>query len=259
MSANVHLVDLSASFGPNPGERVPVVIERLPHEAGGAHLAQLVGMSPHCLMGGLAWASERITAITHSGTHMDAPFHHSPTAAGRPARTIDELPLEWFWSPGCCVRVEKGPTGQPVSPEELFTWEEQVRYRVAPGDIVLFHTGASASFGQEGYSEQGRGLSPELVRLLASERKGRVIGTDAWSIDPPYAVMRQRLAEHGPETVWAAHFVGREVEFCVLEKLCHLEALPPVGFHVACFPIKVQRGSGGWVRPVAFLGKEVLP
>ncbi|WP_223642379.1 cyclase family protein [Corallococcus sp. EGB] len=252
MRALKQLLDLSAPFGPNPGERVPVLLERLSHEAGGTHLAQLVGMDPCLLEGGRAWASERITAITHSGTHMDAPFHYAPTVEGRPARTIDEMPLDWFWGEGCCVRVEAGSSELLVSPEELLAWEAREGRPVCAGEIVLFHTGAGAHFGQEGYSDRGRGLSVELVRLLVA-RGVRVFGTDAWSMDPPYGVMRQRLARLGPESVWAAHFVGRELEFCVMEKLCNLEHLPPAGFRVACFPIKVHRGSAGWVRPVAFL------
>ncbi|NBD07545.1 MULTISPECIES: cyclase family protein [Corallococcus] len=256
MSGFARLVDLSAPFGPNPGERVPVVLERLPHEAGGAHLASLVGMDPQRLEGGRAWASERITAITHAGTHMDAPFHYAPRVNGVPARTIDEMPLEWFWSEGCCVDVEAGPADALVTPEELLDWEERQGHLIVEGDIVLFHTGAGAFFGQEGYSDRGRGLSADLVRLLVA-RGVRVFGTDAWSIDPAYGVMRRRMEEQGADTVWAAHFVGREAEFCVMEKLCNLERLPAAGFRVACFPIKVHRGSGGWVRPVAFLDPEV--
>jgi kynurenine formamidase len=33
--------------------------------------------------------------------------------------------------------------------------------------------------------------------------------------------------------------------------LHNLEALPPYGFHVACFPMKIRGGSAGWTRPVA--------
>jgi kynurenine formamidase len=36
-----------------------------------------------------------------------------------------------------------------------------------------------------------------------------------------------------------------------LEKLHNLEVLPPYGFEVACFPVKVRGGSAGWTRPVA--------
>jgi kynurenine formamidase len=38
-----------------------------------------------------------------------------------------------------------------------------------------------------------------------------------------------------------------------MEKLNGLEALPATGFMIACFPVKVHRGSAGWTRAVAIL------
>jgi kynurenine formamidase len=47
--------------------------------------------------------------------------------------------------------------------------------------------------------------------------------------------------------------VGREIGYCHLEKLANLDQLPATGFTVACFPVKVHRGSAGWTRAVAIL------
>ena len=44
---------------------------------------------------GLGWAIEKVTAITHTGTHLDAPWHYGPKSGGKPARRIDEVPLDW--------------------------------------------------------------------------------------------------------------------------------------------------------------------
>ena len=38
-----------------------------------------------------------------------------------------------------------------------------------------------------------------------------------------------------------------------IEKLSNLEALPSTGFTVSCFPVKIRRGSAGWVRAVALI------
>ena len=38
-----------------------------------------------------------------------------------------------------------------------------------------------------------------------------------------------------------------------MEKLSNLESLPAAGFMVACFPVKVHRGSAGWTRAVAII------
>jgi kynurenine formamidase len=254
-SGGLRLVDLSVPLAPCPSEAVPVEIDYLSHDGGGQHLAQLVGMEQQCLHNGLGWASERISAITHSSTHVDAPFHYSPSCGERPSRTIDEIPVEWFWGAGVCVSVEAGPQSKPIDPDELRDFEERSGHRIKAGEIVLFRTGASLSYGSDSYMQKGRGLSPSLVEALC-ERGVRVFGTDAWSIDPPFHLMQERLKSHGPESVWEAHFTGRKLEFCAIEKLCNLEQLPPDGFWVACFPLKVRRGSAAWTRAIAFMDKE---
>jgi kynurenine formamidase len=38
-----------------------------------------------------------------------------------------------------------------------------------------------------------------------------------------------------------------------MEKLSNLEQLPPFGFTVACFPVKIEAASAGWTRAVAIL------
>jgi kynurenine formamidase len=49
------------------------------------------------------------------------------------------------------------------------------------------------------------------------------------------------------------HKAGREFGYGQLEKLHNIEQLPPTGFTVVCFPVKVARASAGWTRAVAIL------
>ena len=37
------------------------------------------GVKPEEIVDGKAWASETVTLLTHSGTHLDAPWHYHPT------------------------------------------------------------------------------------------------------------------------------------------------------------------------------------
>ncbi len=54
--------------------------------------------------------------------------------------------------------------------------------------------------------------------------------------------------------MWEAHFARIEREYCQIEKLANLDQIPrPFGFKVSCLPIKIQGGSGGWCRTVAFV------
>ena len=83
---------------------------------------------------------------------------------------------------------------------------------------------------------------------------GLVSGTDAFSLDAPFEVIRSRFLETGDKgALWPAHFAGHSAPYCQIEKLANLAELPDSGFWVACFPIKVARASAGWTRAVGLL------
>jgi len=53
--------------------------------------------------------------------------------------------------------------------------------------------------------------------------------------------------------------VGIEKEYCHVERLTNLDELPPLGFIVCCFPLKVTGGSAGPARVVAILHESTPP
>jgi kynurenine formamidase len=59
-------------------------------------------------------------------------------------------------------------------------------------------------------------------------------------------------AKAGRAQFWESHLLGREKEYCQIERLANLDALPrPTGFTVAAFPCKLERASAAWTRVVA--------
>ena len=82
----------------------------------------------------------------------------------------------------------------------------------------------------------------------------RLTGTDGWSWDAPFSHTRRRVQATGDAgLIWEGHRAGRERAYCQIEKLHNLEALPPDGFLLSAFPVKLHRGSAGWTRAVAIL------
>ena len=70
------------------------------------------GLTRDELPEGAGWAIERVTLTTHSGTHLDAPYHYHPTMdKGKPAITIDQVPLEWCFQPGVKLDFRHFPDG----------------------------------------------------------------------------------------------------------------------------------------------------
>jgi len=202
---------------------------------------------------GSAYAYERVTATTHSGTHMDAPWHYAPTSGGEPARTIDDVPLEWCLGPGVLFDVTGIDRVRGILREDLERELERIGYELQPGDIALIRTDASLHFGEPDYHLWGPGLRRDATAFLV-ESGVRVIGIDAWGLDRPFDVMAREANAGDRDQLWESHKYGAEREYLQLERLCNLAALPrPHGFVVAAFPCKIEGASGAWTRVVAIL------
>jgi kynurenine formamidase len=245
----LRIIDLSVALEDNPGEPIRPQVEFQDHEATAPLVAAIFGCEVGDLPEGKGWGNDTVTAITHAGTHVDAPWHYFPTCAGAPARTIDQLPLEWFIGPGVRLDLRDLERGTRVLPEHL-----ERAGSVADGDIVLLWTGADAAWGTPEYPNAGCGLSAQATEWLL-DRGVRVIGTDAWGLDRPLLDQRESFAADGDAgRLWEAHRVGVEREYCQIEKLHNLGALPGErGFTVSCLPVKITGASAGWCRAVAVL------
>src|SRR6185369_1973108 len=102
------------------------------------------------------WAIEDVHAITHTGTHVDAPYHYGPTAEGKPARRIDEVPLEWCFAPGVVLDMRHKADGEFITPLDLQAALDRIGHRLQPLDIVLLHTGADKRlYGREYFAQPG--------------------------------------------------------------------------------------------------------
>jgi kynurenine formamidase len=220
---------------------------------------ELVGFFPGLKEGDLpdgeAWAIERIELITHNGTHLDAPYHFASTMdGGQRAITIDEVPLDWCFRPGVKLDFRHLPDGHVVTAAEVEAELVRIDHALQPFDIVLVNTRAGMAYGGNDYLSAGCGMGLEATLYLL-ERGVRLTGTDGWSWDAPFVHTAERYAETGDAgLIWEGHKAGRQIGYCHLEKLHNLEVLPPHGFTVSCFPVKIRAASAGWTRAVAILG-----
>lgn len=212
------------------------------------------GVTREGLPGGEGWAVERVTLSTHNGTHLDAPWHyHSTMDGGKRAITIDEVPLEWCMGPGVKLDFRDKPDGHVVTAAEMEAELSRIGHELSPGDIVLVNTGADAHYGTPKYVPSGCGMGREAT-LYLTERGVRICGTDAWSWDAPFTYTAERVKATGdPSLIWEGHRAGMVRAYCHIEKLANLESLPPTGFEVQCFPVKIRAASAGWCRPVAII------
>jgi kynurenine formamidase len=210
------------------------------------------GLKSGDLPDGEAWAIEKVELITHNGTHLDAPYHFASTMnRGERAITIDEVPLDWCLQPGVKLDFTRFEDGYVVSAADVEEELAQIGHSLAPLEIVLVNTAAGKRYGCDDYVSAGCGIGYEATMYLL-ERGVRLTGTDGWSWDAPFVHTRARYElDRDARQIWEGHKAGRDIGYCHLEKLHNLEVLPPTGFLVSCFPVKIRDASAGWTRAVA--------
>ncbi len=253
------LIDLSISIENDlPSDPVFMIpkIQYVTHEEGAGQMGMFFPDidTAKDLPGGKGWAVEFITLATHSGTHLDAPWHYHPTMSrGRKALTIDEIPLEWCMGDGVKLDFRDFPDGYLVTAKDMEDAFSKINYTLKEGDIVLVNTGADTWWGKPEYLLKGCGMGKEATLWLC-DRGIRVVGTDAWSWDRPLPLIAEDFKKSNDASIiWEGHFAGIECGYCHIEKLTNLDKLPPAGFTVFCFPVKIKAASAGWIRAVAQL------
>jgi kynurenine formamidase len=210
----------------------------------------MFGVGPDLLRDGEGWAVDTFQRFgTHNSTHVDAPYHYNSTIQGRPAQAIDELPLDWFFRPGVVLDFHERGDGETIEVNDIRAALGAAGHALAERDIVLVRTGRDAFYGQPDYMARGPGVSAAATRWLY-ERGVRVMGIDAWGWDRPLHLQAQEaLEKRQPGIFWAAH--QADLPYSQIERLAGLDQLPPTGFTVACFPLRLVGGSAAPARVVA--------
>jgi kynurenine formamidase len=248
-------IDLSAPIANDPDEPLDALRTELvynDHADGAGAIEAMFGVPATLLRDGEGWATETFLRFgVHNSTHVDAPWHYNSQVAGAPARTIDQLPLEWYHAPGVVLDFTDRADGDAVTVADLEERLGAIGHTLAPLDIVLIHTGRDAFYGQPDYLQRGPGVTAEATLWLHA-RGVRVMGIDAWGWDRPLHLQAaEAIAADRPGIFWEAH--QADLEYSQIERLFNLGALPPSGFTVCCFPLRIVGASGAPARVVALV------
>lgn len=108
------IIDLSIAIEPGLPSDPEIMIPKIDyvnHEQGADQMEEFFpGLKKSQLPNELGWSLEFVHLTTHSGTHMDAPFHYHPTMdQGTPALTIDQVPLDWCFRDGVVLDFSHKP------------------------------------------------------------------------------------------------------------------------------------------------------
>lgn len=200
------------------------------------------------------WADDTIQKMgVHSTTHLDAPWHFSPTINGKKSKTIDDIPLEWCFGEGLVIDMKHKEDFDPITVEDITDFLCKNALGIKTGMIVLIKTGRDKYNGTKDFLKRGTGMSALATEWLIDQGI-KVMGIDSWGWDLPLPYMLKKAKEtKNSEYFWEAHLVGQNKEYCHMEQLVNLDALPYSGFKVAVFPLKIVGASAAPARVVAIM------
>lgn len=175
----------------------------------------------------------------HGGTHVDAPIHFD----ARPgAKTIDEMPLETFFTEAVCLDLTHVPDRTDITIAHLEAAEKAAGVEIRKGDTVLLYTGFYArAAGTEGYITDFPGLTKESATWLGAK------GITAFTVE---SVSPGRPGRNNFEV----HHVCRDMGFTHYEGVVNLDKVVGKGrFRFIALPLKIAGGTGSPVRACAIL------
>ena len=118
---------------------------------------------------------------------------------------------------------------------------------------MLIRTGRDRFLGTKKFWKVGTGMSAAATEWLL-DRGVTMMGIDQWDWDLPIKTQIDKSRSTGDSTLfWEAHRVGQRRPYWHMEQLTNLGALPPHGFEVAVFPLKLVGASAAPARVVAIM------
>ena len=174
-----------------------------------------------------------ISFYSHTGTHMDAPFH---IFADR--TYLDALPAEQFVGKALVVDCEDVGEGGIIGMEYID------RSLADEADFLLFHTGWDAHWGTEKYFGEYPVVSMEVCQyVLDSQKKG--VGFDVIGIDP---ISDGNLTRH--------RMLLSQRDVVIIENLTNLGEIGGGLFTFAALPLKYKNADGAPIRAIAMIEFE---
>ena len=197
-------------------------IQYFDHEEGARTLGKALGLAQEDFPEGIDLAWENYQGITHMATHLDAPWHFGPTSEGKPAKTIDQVPLEWCINDGVRLDMRHFEKGYSITVDDVKEALDKIDYTIKPRDIVLIWTDCDKLMNDPRYSEANPGMSAEATIWLVDQGV-KIIGIDSYGYDMGFAEMAKRYKEEEKNALWPGHFAGREREYCHIEAMGNID------------------------------------
>ena len=176
---------------------------------------------------------ELLFLSSHTGTHLDAPYHFLEKGA-----KIHEISLKKLVSNAVLIKSRK-KSNESVTKTDIQKFEKK-HGKIASFSSVIFYTGWQRNLQKKYYFTKNPGLSVSAAKYLAS-KKISLVGIDSPSIDL------------GTDSKFSVHQIFAKKGMLIVENLTNLEKIKSSKFHLVVLPLKLKNATGSPVRAIAFV------
>ena len=176
---------------------------------------------------------ELLFLSSHTGTHLDAPYHFLEKGA-----KIHEISLKKLVSNAVLIKSRK-KSNESVTKTDIQKFEKK-HGKIVSFSSVIFYTGWQRNLQKKHYFTKNPGLSVSAAKYLAS-KKVSLVGIDSPSIDL------------GTDSKFSVHQIFAKKGILIVENLANLEKIKSSKFHLVVLPLKLKNATGSPVRAIAFV------
>lgn len=176
------------------------------------------------------YVSETMFLSTHTGTHMDAPFHFDPNG-----QTIDQVEIERYVCNNALLLKIQKDSNEMISSDDITRTR---KCEIKEKDTIVFSTGWEKRINEkDNYINNNPGLSKDAAEFLV-EKKVSAVAIDCPSIDK------------GTDSGLIVHKTLLSNQILIIENLCNLYRLNNQRFTLLITPLKLAGASGSPIRAI---------
>jgi kynurenine formamidase len=174
---------------------------------------------------------ELLFLSSHTGTHLDAPFHFV-----KKGLKIDQIPLDRLIGKAILIKLKKFKNSS-ITKSDIMLFEKKngkIPYRAS----IFFYTEWQKNLKDDNYFTENPGLDISAAKYLVL-KKINLVGIDSPSIDM------------GTDESFTVHHILSRNNILIVENLINLNRITSKEFIFTILPLKLKDATGSPVRAVA--------
>ncbi len=174
---------------------------------------------------------ELLFLSSHTGTHLDAPYHFVKNG-----QKIHQIPLDRLIGKAVLIKLKK-IKNTSITKSDIILFEKK-NGKIPNHSSVFFFTNWQKNLKKNNYFTENPGLDTSSAKYLAS-KKINLVGIDSPSIDL------------GKDESFTVHYILSKNNILIVENLTNMDKISSTKFNFTILPLKLKDATGSPVRAIA--------